>query len=275
MPRQRSRSRRPVQPSSEAVVPASAEAAFAWTVPAGAVHTPQGTHKDEDEDVCPVCLDSCRPIESACLYRCTHRVHKDCAQKLLQSRLRRECPLCRAEALGVDAHGNTLPPREEDASGLEDATDEEEEEDDDDSDGGMDEADASRWLVDTVDAAFERTYGSSGCPRRSSFRELRWFAVLEFVNQSRDRLQPHERPWRGMHGHIGLHQFLNLLLRSLGEASQEVRLINNTVVLHSGNVLLLPEATQSKALPAARWKIEMLLRAAVPEAGSSGSSSSS
>jgi len=255
-----------------------AKPARAGTAPAGAVETPQAverTLKDEDEDVCPVCLDSCCPEESALLYRCTHRVHKDCARKLLQSRLRRECPLCRAEALGVDTDGNILPPREDDSSGLEDVTDEEDEEEDDDSDGNMDEADASRWLLDTVNAAFERTYGSNGGPSRNSFRELRWFAVLDFVNQAVDRLQPHQRPWRGMHGHIGRKQFLDLLLQSLGEASQEVRLINNTVVLESGNVLLLPEPSQSRPQPAARWKVDMLLRAAVPDAGSSGSSSSS
>lgn len=277
MPRQHSRSRSPVQPSSKASgVPAPAEAAGAGTVLAGAEETPQvgvGTHKDEDEDVCPVCLDSCHPMESAILYRCTHRVHKDCAQKLLHSRLRRECPLCRAEALGVDANGNTLPPREDDSSGLEDATDveEEEEEEDDDVESGMDEADAGRWLLDTVDAAFERTYGSSGGPRRGDFRELRCFAVLDFVNQARDRLLPRERPWRGMHGHLGQQQFLGLLMGSL----DEVRLINNTVVLRYGNVLLLPEPTQSRPPPVPRWKVERLLQAAVPVAGSSGSSSSS
>jgi len=269
MPRKRSRSRSPVQPSEAS----STDAACARAVPAVAPGTRQaavGTHKDQDEDVCPVCLDSCHPEESALLYRCTHRVHKECAQKLIQSRLRRECPLCRAEALGVDANGNPLPPREDDSSGLEDVTDNDEE-DEDDTDDGMDEADASRWLLDTVDAAFGRIYGQN----RSGFRELRWFAALDFVNEARDRLLPHEQPWRGIRGHVGREQFLDLLLRSPLLVSEEVRLINNTLELRSGNILLLPEPRQSQPPAVARWKVELLLRAAVPEAGSSGSSSSS
>lgn len=178
---------------------------------------------------------------------------------LLQFKSGRKCPVCRASSCREDLAGSQS---EDEQQGAEDPSESEDER----------EEDNNEWFMMAISFAFSQKCGRyQGKDRRMAgrpaARELRWFVVLETVNQIRRQLNESIEP-------MTRDTFMARLSR-LEHSFEEVTRPegSNTLLLPYGNILHLPEPEMSSG-PVSRWKIELLMGAArgIETAASSGGS---